>query len=67
MKKDFTSVDTNPVYNTIAEATAAQPGTERKSRRIPTEEEAQEALENMQTTGKKGVHLKRINLSLIHI
>ena len=63
-KRDFSSVDTNPVYSTLAEA-AAEPAadTGRKSRRIPTEAEAKEALENMQTTGKKGVRLKRINMA----
>lgn len=94
-KKDFSSVNVNPVYSAIAEATAAEqlPGqmtidnsgniTEEtpaaaaqevieaaeeqkkqyKARRTYTEAEAQEALESLQTSGKKGVKLPRINLA----
>lgn len=71
-KKDFTAAaNTNPVYSTIAEATATADAQEvieeqkkqYKARRTYTEAEAQEALENLQTSGKKGVKLPRINLA----
>ena len=55
-KKDFTQVD-----NVIAQATAPQ-GTH-KPRKEYTEQEAREIAETMQTTGKKGVKMPRINLA----
>lgn len=91
-KKDFSSVNTNPVYSAIAEATeqlpgqmtidtagniteeqapaaqeiqeaAEEPKKQYKQRKTYTEAEAQEALESLQTSGKKGVKLPRINLA----
>jgi hypothetical protein len=66
-KKDFSTVNTNPVYQTIADAVGETEaaGTKRKykSRKTYTEKEAAEALENLQTAGKKGVKLPRINLA----
>ncbi len=55
-QKDFSQV-----HNAIAEATAAQG--QRKPRKEYTAEEAAEIAETMQTTGKKGVHMPRINLA----
>lgn len=70
MAKDFSKVNTEAVYKTIAEATA-EPETQevqeaqeaRKPRRTYSEQEAQEALNSRQTSGKKGVKLPRINLA----
>ena len=74
-KKDFSNVNVNPVYNTIAEATAEPlPGqieittgetvTEaRKTRKGYTQAEKEEFLENLQTAGRKGCKLPRINLA----
>ena len=88
-KKDFSSVNTSPVYNAIAEATAEQlPGqyaitdtdgtiTEEnpasnaqeiakkqyKARKTYNAEEAAAAMESLQTAGRKGVKLPRINLA----
>lgn len=64
-KKDFSSVDTNPVYDAIAEATGTRAGGKKKykPRKTYTEEEATAAVESMQTSGKKGVKLPRINLA----
>ena len=77
-KKDFSQVNTNPVYNTIAEATAepeqaaaeidkAQEIEEdrpaRKPRRTYTEQEALEIMQTLHTTGRKGIKLPRINLA----
>ena len=66
-KKDFSKVNTNPVYNVIAEATdtkapAASNG-KSKPRKTYTAAEAQAALENLHTSGLKGVKLPRINLA----
>ena len=58
-KKDFSQVNTAPVFNAIAEATTAG----RKPRRIPTEEEKAEALETLHTVGLKGVKAPRINMA----
>ncbi len=58
-RKDFTQINTDPVYDTIAEATREA----RKERKIYTEQEAQEFKENLQTSGRKGVKLPRINLA----
>lgn len=65
-KKDFSSINTNPVYDAIAEAIEETPATGKKQykpRKTYTEEEAAEALESLQTSGKKGVKLPRINLA----
>ena len=67
-KKDFSTIATNPVYNTIAAATAetqeAQENTStRAARRTYTEQEAAELKEAMNTTGRKGVKLPRINMA----
>lgn len=89
-KKDFSAVNTKPVYNAITKATAetAQlPGQlvinenggidqekplddaqevikkQYKPRRTYNAEEAAEAMESLQTAGKKGVKLPRINLA----
>lgn len=68
-KKDFSSVNTNPVYNAIDEATeqpAADPAeTTRKKRERTTysDAELQEFLAMRKTTGRKGAKLPRINLA----
>lgn len=88
-KKDFSSVNVNPVYDAIAEATAEQmPGQlaivdtngtieqetpaqdaqeitkkQYKPRKTYNAEETLAALESLQTSGKKGVKLPRINLA----
>ncbi|MBO4693681.1 MAG: hypothetical protein J5659_04760 [Clostridia bacterium] len=66
-KKDFSKVNTTPVYAAIEEATTEigpMPETVRyKARRICTPEEALNAMENLHTTGLKGVKLPRINLA----
>ncbi|MBO4675178.1 MAG: hypothetical protein J5601_03730 [Elusimicrobiaceae bacterium] len=66
-KKDFSKVNTAPIYEAITEATAeAEPMPEKikyKDRRTYTAAEAQEAMEKLRTTGLKGVKLPRINLA----
>ena len=77
-KKDFSQINTNRVYGTIAEATAepeqeavevlqdaaAQEITQtRKERRTYSEQEAAEILQTLRTSGRKGVKLPRINLA----
>lgn len=66
-KKDFSKVNTAPIYDAITEATAeAEPMPEKvkyKDRRTYTAEEAREAAEHLRTTGLKGVKLPRINLA----
>ena len=66
-KKDFSTVNTNPVYSTIAEATAPAeaPGvTEpRKERKTYTQAEKDEYQAALRTAGRKGCKLPRINLA----
>lgn len=68
-KKDFSNIDVNPVYSALEEATAepVQEAQEekkpRKERRTHTDAEAVEFMQNMRTSGHKGVKLPRINLA----
>ena len=71
-KKDFSQVSTGRVYGAIAEATAEpeqgaaaaqETAQERKPRRTYTEQEAAEIMQTLQTSGRKGVKLPRINLA----
>lgn len=68
-KKDFTGIAAGKVKDTIAEATA-DPAQEapkaqekRKARKTYTAQEAAEFSNSLKTTGRKGVHLPRINLA----
>ena len=72
-KKDFSSVNTGRVYNTIAEATAAPDPQEeqqaqevqktRKARKTYTEQEQQEFMAAGITKGRKGCKAIRINMA----
>lgn len=75
-KKDFSQVNTGRVYGAIAEATAEpepaaeinpaaaqETAQERKPRRTYTEQEAAEIMQTLQTSGRKGIKLPRINLA----
>lgn len=64
-KKDFTQVNTGRVYNAIAEATQEpqQIGRGMSHRKEYTPEEALAFMQEMKTTGRKGVKLPRINLA----
>lgn len=66
-KKDFSQINTDRVYNTIAEATA-EPETQeaqetRKPRKEYTAQERLDFMQEMKTAGRKGVKLPRINLA----
>lgn len=63
-KKDFSTADTSSIYDSIAEATAtdqAQDGPKR--RRQYTAEERQKFMEEMRTSGRKGLKMDRINMA----
>lgn len=74
-KKDFSQINTGRVYNTIAEATAEPEqeaveviqtqGTRKKykERKTYTEQEAAELMQELKTSGRKGLKLPRINLA----
>ena len=65
-KKDFSTVDTSSVYDTIAEATAPaadQAQARPKARREYTAEERLKFMEEMRTSGRKGVKMERINMA----
>ena len=77
-KKDFTQVNTNRVYSAIADATAepeqevqeivetqeAQPARKKyKARKEYSEQEKQAFINEMRTTGRKGVKLPRMNIA----
>ena len=65
-KKDFSSIKTGSMYETIAEATAdpaPQDIPKRKANTPPTAEEIQLAREQGRTRGRKGVKALRINMA----
>lgn len=63
-KKDFSKINTGSIYGeTIAEATQ-EPQQTRKERKTYGPQETQELLESLNTTGRKGVHLPRLNLAM---
>lgn len=68
--KNFSQINTDRVYNTIAEATAEPDIQEtqevqetRKPRKEYTAQERLDFLQEMKTAGRKGVKLPRINLA----
>ena len=72
-KKNFTDVNTSPVYDTIAQATAEEQETQeiqevqekpkkRKARKTYTEQEKQDFKAQGITAGRKGAKLDRINM-----
>lgn len=64
MAKDFTGIKANEkskVKSTIAEATADKE--KRKERKTYNDEEAKEYLQEMKTTGRKGLKLPRMNVA----
>ena len=71
MAKDFTGISAGKVKSTIAEATqeaqevqeAQQTQRKNKPRKTYTDKEAAELMQDMKTTGHKGVKLPRINLA----
>lgn len=65
-KQDFSKINTGDIYSkTIAEATQEAPAVQdaRKERKTYSAQEAAEFLQDMKTTGRKGVKLPRINLA----
>lgn len=69
MAKDFTGIAAGKVKDTIAAATQEAPSTQekpktRKPRKTYTEQEIQEFSNSLQTSGRKGMKLPRINLAL---
>lgn len=60
-KKDFSQVNANPVYESIAEATEEQK--KRRSRKTYSDQEIEELQNNLQTAGRKGAKLPRINMA----
>lgn len=68
-KKDFSTINTGRVYEAIADATAepVQETQEKqkkyKPRKTYTEQEAQEFISELKTTGRKGLKLPRINMA----
>lgn len=59
-KKKFDDINITPLYDIENSIMEEKP---RKERKTYTEQEAAEALEKMNTSGKKGVKLPRINLA----
>lgn len=68
MAKDFKGIPAGKVKSTIAEATQENTETQevqktRKERKTYAAQEAAEFMQNLRTTGHKGVKLPRINLA----
>lgn len=64
-KKDFSGISTGRVYQTIEEATQEAPKKDSNivNTKIYTREEAMQFLEDMKTSGRKGLKLPRINMA----
>ena len=67
-KKTFDAINTEPMYSTIAAATAEVEQTQeeltaRKTRKTYTAEELQEFKANLKTTGHKGAKMQRMNIA----
>ena len=60
-KKDFSQINANPVYNSIAESTMEEK--KRRARKTYTEEEIEDIQNSLQTAGRKGAKLPRINMA----
>lgn len=64
-KKDFSTINTGRVYDAI-EAATAEPEQEtqqkRKERKTYSKQEAQEFIEELKTSGRKGLKIPRINM-----
>lgn len=63
MAKDFTGIAAGKVNETIAAATQEAQNT-RKPRKTYTEQEKQDFSNSLQTAGRKGMKLPRINLAV---
>ena len=63
-KKDFSKISTGSIYgDAITEATQ-EPQQTRKPRKEYNAQEAQEYMQGLNTKGRKGVHMPRLNLAL---
>lgn len=75
-KRDFSAINTDPVYNTIANATAEPEAQEvpeaqekedvpvlEKKVKTYTDQEALELMETMRTSGRRGLKMARINMA----
>jgi len=68
-KKDFSNINTGRLYDTIAQATATEPKQEQirktdgEPRKTYTDAEAMQFMEEMKTSGRKGIKAPRINLA----
>lgn len=70
MKKDFENISTEPYLQQLDEATAAPDGSQDApdqgtGRRTYTEEQAKVLKDLGMTSGRKGVHLPRINMAFL--
>lgn len=63
--KDFSTADTSNIYDAITEATApvSDQAQAPKSRREYTAEERLQFMEELRTSGRKGIKLERINMA----
>lgn len=62
MAKDFSNLNTEGIFETIQTATAEEPKP-RGPRKEWDKESGEEYLMNMETMGRKGLKLKRINMA----
>ena len=63
-KKNFDDVNTAPVYSKLTEATEAQGAAPlKKERRKYSEQETLDFMQEMKTSGRKGLKLPRINVA----
>lgn len=63
-KKDFTNINTGNIYADVITEATQEPQEKRKPRKTYNTQETQELMQGLNTTGRKGVKLPRINLAL---
>lgn len=63
-KKDFTKINTDNIYADVINEATQEPQQTRKPRKTYDAQEAQEFMQGLNTSGRKGVKLPRINLAL---
>ena len=62
--KDFTKINTGNIYADVITEATQEPQQTRKERKTYDAQEAAEFMQDLNTSGRKGVKLPRINLAL---
>lgn len=63
-KKDFSKINTDNIYSSVIAEATQEPQQKRKARKTYDAQEAEELSNSLNTSGRKGLKLPRINLAL---